>query len=119
MSSSPDENRATPDGLSPVFSSSCGLVSHGVGSRPPVIFHPDTHACDAFASGRRPGFGNVFLKHYLQNSRQPTRSIGIALSWTASRFELPAEAKKPAQIPRIGANWEASTIYSPTPTASP
>src|SRR5438034_153387 len=49
---------------------------------------------------------------------QANHKIGFGRLWTALRCALPVEAKKPAQIPRIGANWEASTICSPMPTAS-
>jgi hypothetical protein len=123
----PKENRyvqfagrkpSEPRGLSPASSSPCGRVSRGDGCLPPRISLPASPACVVFGSGRRPGFGNVFLQPCLRSSRLPTRSIGIGHWWTALRCALPAEAQKPAQIPRIGASWEASTICSPMPTAS-
>ena len=72
-----------------------------------------------FSNGRKRAFGKTSLKACLRNSRQPTRSIGIAPLWIVPRCAHPAEAQKPAQIPRIGANWEASIMCSPMPTASP
>ena len=83
-----------------------------------AISLPDKLANAVFDNGKRQAFGNAFSKGCLRNSRQGTRSIGIARSWIAPRCAHPAEAQKPAQIPRIGANWEANTICSPMPTAS-
>ena len=74
---------------------------------------------DIFSNGSKQAFGKTSSKCCLRNSRQRTRSTGIERSWIAPRCAHPAEEQKPAQIPRIGANWEASIICSPMPTASP
>ena len=76
-----------------------------------VFASPVWYDCgDIFGNGRKQAFGNAFSKSCLRNSRQLTRSIGIAPWLIAPRCVRPAEARKPAQIPRIGANWEASII---------
>jgi tetratricopeptide (TPR) repeat protein len=118
MCSSRDENPVSLAGFLLVSSSFSGRAFPGGGFQPPAIFPPDKLACAAFGNGRKQAFGNAFSRGCLPNSRQPTRSIGIAHSWIAPRCARPAEAQKPAQIPRIGANWEASIICSPMPTAS-
>src|SRR5262245_10578952 len=89
MFSSPDESPVRLARLLPAFFSPCGRAFRGVGFLLPMIFHPDTHAYDAYVNGRRLEFGNVFSKPCLPNSKPPTRSIGIALWWIALRCVLP------------------------------
>src|SRR5713226_8812988 len=106
----PDENPATFGGSLLEFCSSCGQAYLGVTFRPPLRSLPDSPACATFVNGKGPEFGSTFLKSCLRTSRPSTKSIGIAPSWTVPRYGLRAEAKKPAQIPRIGVNWAANTI---------
>src|SRR5262249_5184055 len=117
MSSSRDENRVSRAAFSRVFSLCSGQAFHGDGFLLPAIFPPHKPACAVFGNGTKQVFGNAFSRFCWPNSRQLIRSIGIVHSWIAPRCVHHAEAQKPAQIPRIGANWEAKTIGSPTPTA--
>jgi hypothetical protein len=109
MSNLRDASPVTSDGSLRASFSSCGPVPHGVAFLLRVLFPLATLACATFGNGRRQGYGNAFLKFSSRNSKLPTRSIGIVLLWIAPRCGLPAVVKKPAQIPRIGANWQQTS----------
>ena len=83
---------------------SCGRVSLGVPFLPRAIFRQATPACAIVDDGRKRVFGNSSSRSCSPNFRRPTRSIGIAHWWIVPRYERPAEVRKPAQIPRIGAS---------------
>jgi hypothetical protein len=119
MCSSQGENRVSRAGCLPASSSFFVQVSPGVGSLPPAIFLADKPAGATFGNGTEQASGKTYSRGFWRNSRQRIRSIGIAHWWTALRCARPAGARKQAQIPRTGANWEANTICSPMPTASP
>ena len=105
-----DENRVKRGEFLPAFSSFSAREFHGDGFLPPATFRLDKLASAGCGNGRRRAFGRTSLRSCLRNFKQLTRSIGTALSWIAPRCAHLAEAIKPAQIPRIGAKSEASTM---------
>jgi hypothetical protein len=119
MCSSRDENQRSRAAYLQGFSSFCAPAFPGAGFLQPAIFPADKPAAAIFDGGRKPASGRISSKVCWRNSKQRTRSIGIVPWWIAPRYVPLAEAQKPAQIPRIDANWEASTICSPMPMASP
>jgi len=113
MSSSPGESRVNHDEFSRAFYSCFAQVFRGAGYRLPRTFRPARPAYATFGGGIARESGNAFLKRCSPNCRRPTRSIGIGPWWIARRCGLRVAGRKLAQIPRIGASWEASIISSP------
>src|SRR5262249_55250289 len=66
---------------------------------------------------RRAGIWQRIFETLLAELQAIHRSIGIAPWWIARQCGLRVEVRKQAQIPRIGASWEASIISSPMPLA--
>ena len=79
MCSSPDENRLSHAGYLPVSSSFSERAFRGAGFLRPAIFPADKPAGAIFGNGSKQVFGKTSSKCCLRNSRQRTRSIGIAL----------------------------------------
>jgi ABC-type multidrug transport system ATPase subunit len=86
-----DENRLSRAGCLPASSLFSGRAFPGAGFLRPVIFPADKPAGAVSGNGRKQAFGKTSSKCCLRNSRQRTRSIGIAHSWIAPRYAHPAE----------------------------
>src|SRR5579862_9755950 len=102
MCNSRDENRRSRVACLKESSSFSAPAFPGAGFRRRALSLPDKPAGAIFGNGRKQGSGKTSSKVCLRNSRQLTRSIGIAPWWTAPPYVLLAEAQKPAQILRIG-----------------